>query len=64
VLQVLGHEPETALLRQTGIGMAMHGCVKPGWMGRTSTRSASHPFVTDQPAETEKPDMVKITLEN
>ena len=24
VLQVPGHEPETALLRQTGIGMAMH----------------------------------------
>jgi len=25
VLQVLGREPETALLRQTDIGMAVHG---------------------------------------
>jgi len=25
VLQVLGDKPETALLLQTGIGMAMHG---------------------------------------
>jgi len=44
VLQVLGHEPETAFLRQTGIGMAMHGCVRPGWMGRSSTRSGLTPL--------------------
>jgi hypothetical protein len=30
VLQVVGYEPEMPLLRQTGIGMAMHGCVRPG----------------------------------
>jgi len=39
VLQVLGHESETTLLRETGIWMAMHGCVRPGLVGRTSTRS-------------------------
>jgi len=43
-LQVLGDEPETALLRQTGIGMAMHGCVRPGLVGRTSTRSSLTPL--------------------
>ena len=39
LLEVLGDEPEAALLRQTGIGMAMHGCVRHGLAGRTSPRS-------------------------
>jgi hypothetical protein len=39
VLQVLAHEPKAAFLRQTGIEMAMHGCVRPGLVVRTSTRS-------------------------
>jgi hypothetical protein len=40
VIQVLGHEPERAILCQTGIGMAMDGCVMSELVGRTSTRSA------------------------
>jgi len=36
-------EPKPALLRQTGIEMAMHASVRPGWMGRTSTRSGLTP---------------------
>ena len=43
VLQVLGHKAETALLRQTGIGMDTHRCVRPGLVGRTSTRSGLTP---------------------
>jgi hypothetical protein len=43
VLQVFGYQAETALLRQTGIGMAMHGCVRSGLVGRTSTRSGLTP---------------------
>ena len=43
LLQVLGNKAETELLRQTGIGMAMHGCVMPGWMGRTHPRSGLTP---------------------
>ena len=43
LLKVLGDQPETALLRQTGIGMAMHGCVRSGLVGRTSTRSGLTP---------------------
>ena len=43
VLQVLGDKPEPALLRQTGIGMAMHGRVRSGLVGRTSTRSGLTP---------------------
>ncbi len=47
-----GHRTETALLLQAGIGVAMHGCVRPGLLGRTSPVAASHPLVTVQPAET------------
>lgn len=43
VLQVLVHEPDDGLLLQTGIGMAMHGCVKPGLVGSTSTISGLTP---------------------
>jgi hypothetical protein len=43
VLEVLIDEPEPALLCQPGIGMAMHGCVRSGSMGRTSTRSGLTP---------------------
>ena len=43
LLEVLGDEPEAALLRQTGIGMAMHGCERPGLVGHTSTRSGLTP---------------------
>jgi hypothetical protein len=43
MLQVLGHQPETAPLRHTGIGMAMPECVRSGLMGRTSTRSGLTP---------------------
>ncbi len=39
VLQVLGHHPETPLLRQKGIGEAMQECVSSGLEGRTSTQS-------------------------
>jgi len=39
VFQVLGHQPEAAPLRQASIGMAMHGCVRSGLVGSTSTRS-------------------------
>jgi hypothetical protein len=34
VLNVLDHEPESALLRQSGIGVARHGWVRPGLVGR------------------------------
>jgi len=43
VLQVLGHELESALLRQMGIGMAMHGCERSGLVGRTLTRRGLTP---------------------
>ncbi len=44
VLKVLVDKQEPALLCQLGIGMAMHGCVGAGWMGRTSTRSGLTPL--------------------
>lgn len=43
VIQVLGHEAERAILCQTGIGMAMDGCVMSELVGRTSTRSGLTP---------------------
>lgn len=43
MLQVLGDEPETALLRKSGIGVATHGCVRSGLAGRTSTLSGLTP---------------------
>jgi hypothetical protein len=52
LLEVLGDEPEAALLRQSGIGMAMHGGVRPGLVGRTQPVASSHPLVNEQPAET------------
>jgi hypothetical protein len=39
----MGRQPETAFLRQTGIGMAMRLCVRSGLVGRTSTRSGLTP---------------------
>jgi len=42
-MEVLIDEPGPALLCQPGIGMAMHGCVKSGSRGRTSTRSCLTP---------------------
>lgn len=53
MLQVLGHESEAALLRQSSIGVSMHGCARTGLMSRTSTRSGLTPLVTEQPAQTE-----------
>jgi hypothetical protein len=44
VLQVLDHKPETAPLGQAGIGVAMHGGVRSGLLGRTSTRSGLTPL--------------------
>jgi hypothetical protein len=41
-----------ALLRQTGIGVAMHGYGRLGLMGCTSPVAASHPLASEQPAET------------
>lgn len=37
VVQVLGLAPETALLCQAGMGVAMHGGVGSGLLGCTST---------------------------
>jgi hypothetical protein len=47
------HQSEATLLRQTGIGVAMHGCIKPGLLGRTLTCSGLRPPCTEQPVETE-----------
>ncbi len=38
LLQVLNHKPVAPPLCQAGVGVAIHGCVKSGSMGRTSTR--------------------------
>jgi hypothetical protein len=53
VLQMLSHQTETAPLRQTGIGMVMHGCVGLGWSIALQPVVASHALVTEQPVETE-----------
>jgi hypothetical protein len=43
MLQVLGRQPETALLRETCIGIAIHEIVRSWLVGRTSTRSGLTP---------------------
>jgi hypothetical protein len=42
-LQILDHQPEAPALCQAGIGVAMHGGVRSGLLGRTSTRSGLTP---------------------
>jgi hypothetical protein len=43
LLQVLNHKPVPPPLCQAGSVVAMHGCVRSGSMGRTSTRSGLTP---------------------
>ena len=42
-LQLLDHHPETVSLCQAGTWVAMHGCMKFGLLGRTSTCSGLTP---------------------
>jgi hypothetical protein len=53
-LQMLAHKPVTALQAHAGIGVALHGAVKPGlWTVAPHPVGASHTLVTEQSAENE-----------
>lgn len=43
---MLDDKPEPVPLGQAGNGVTMHGCGMSELMGRTTTLSASHPFVS------------------
>ncbi len=52
-IQMMDHKPETAPLVQAETGVAKHGDLRHGLVGRTSSRSALTTLDTEQPAETE-----------
>jgi hypothetical protein len=53
-LQMLAHKPVTALQAHAGIGVALHGAVKPElWTVAPHPVAALHTLVTEQSAENE-----------